>query len=410
MTAPKTSSSATNSTAADPLIKTKVDFIPDDIQRLPLDQQLRVYWDGGIEWIQTHTLQIIIAAGIGVAIYLGLNALRAFASSRADKIEDQSSLTYVALKVLARTSQFFIIMVPAKLLSRFAGTPQMVDTVIGFLFTVAAVFQVAIWVREILLRLIKRRITIGNPGDHQTLNNAMGLIKLLVTVALFAVASIVVLDNLGVNVTGLVAGLGIGGIAIGMAAKGIFDDLFSALSIIFDQPFRQGDTVQYDQTTATVEKIGLKSTRLRAATGEQKIISNTNLLGKEITNLSRLYRRQIRFQLGLIYQSSPDKVHAFPDLCKKIVEQAGHKFVRCVMVAFGASSLDFELLFDVNSDDLAYVAKEKGRVGILLWEEFSRHGIELAYPTQTTFTAAPDGTLVMPYSEEKPQKKRGAPA
>src|SRR5690606_18373644 len=101
-------------------------------------------------------------------------------------------------------------------------------------------------------------------GQADTLSNAMALIRVLVTVALFAIATVVVLDNLGVNVTGLVAGLGIGGIAIGLAAQGIFSDLFAALSIIFDKPFRRGEIITYDQTTATVERIGLKSTRLRA--------------------------------------------------------------------------------------------------------------------------------------------------
>src|SRR3546814_6955493 len=119
----------------------------------------------------------------------------------------------------------------------------------------------------------------------------MGIIRVIVTFVLFAIAAVVVLDNLGVNVTGLVAGLGIGGIAIGLAAQGIFSDLFAALSIIFDKPFLKGETINYDQTTATVERIGLKSTRLRAITGEKKIISNTNLLGKEITSYVDLDHR-----------------------------------------------------------------------------------------------------------------------
>ncbi len=395
-----------NGEAAKPLIETKVDFVPDNIQVLPLDQQLRYYWNSSIEWIQSHTLAIIIAAVVGTLIYLALNWLKGFGSRYADRHEDESSLTYIALKALARTSQFFILMVPLKLLSRYTGAPVTVDTTINFLFTVAAVFQVAIWVREIIMGFIRRRTLIGEPGDHETLTNAMGLISLLISVGLFAIAAIVVLDNLGVNVTGLIAGLGIGGIAIGMAAKGIFDDLFSALSIIFDKPFRRGDTVQYDQTTATVEKIGLKSTRLRAVTGEQKVISNTNLLGKEITNLTRLYRRRVHFAIGVVYHVDPAKARALPDICRSVVEEAGHEYVRCAMTAFGPSSLDFELLFDVNSDDLAHVANEKGRVGIMLWEAFGREQIELAYPTQTTYTAAPDGTLVMPYAEERPAHPR----
>src|SRR3546814_15856712 len=110
----------------------------------------------------------------------------------------------------------------------------------------------AIWAREIILGLVERRTT---ADESQSLANAMGLIRVLVTFALFAIALIVVLDNLGVNVTGLVAGLGIGGIAIGLAAQVIFSDLFAALSIIFAKPFRQGEVITYDQTHARVDRI-----------------------------------------------------------------------------------------------------------------------------------------------------------
>src|SRR3546814_17699230 len=126
----------------------------------------------------------------------------------------------------------------------------------------------------------------------------MGIIRVIVTFVLFAIAAVVVLDNLGVNVTGLVAGLGIGGIAIGLAAQGIFSDLFAALSIIFDKPFLKGETINYDQTTATVERIGHKSTRLRAITGKKKIYSNNNLLGKEINRSFDLDHRRIKFALA----------------------------------------------------------------------------------------------------------------
>jgi small-conductance mechanosensitive channel len=114
----------------------------------------------------------------------------------------------------------------------------------------------------------------------------MAIIRVLVSVALFAIAGILILDNLGVNVTALVAGLGIGGIAIGLAAQGIFSDLFAALAILFDKPFKKGDTIRYDQSTGTVERIGLKTTRLRSLTGEQLIMANTKLLEREIHNLA----------------------------------------------------------------------------------------------------------------------------
>ena len=140
----------------------------------------------------------------------------------------------------------------------------------------------------------------------------MSIIRVLVSVAAFALALIVILDNLGVNVTTLIAGLGIGGIAIGLAAQGIFSDLFAALAIVFDRPFRRGDTINYggrvDQggTTGTVERIGLKSTRIRSRTGEMVVMANTKLLENELTNIdeARVYRIWLPF--GVVYQTDPE--------------------------------------------------------------------------------------------------------
>ena len=126
----------------------------------------------------------------------------------------------------------------------------------------------------------------------------MAIIRVLVSVALFAIAIIVILDNLGVNVTALVAGLGIGGIAIGLAAQGIFSDLFAALAILFDKPFRRGDTIRYDNSVGTVERIGLKTTRLRSLTGEQMVMANTKLLEREIHNLADGRSRRLTLTFG----------------------------------------------------------------------------------------------------------------
>ena len=131
------------------------------------------------------------------------------------------------------------------------------------MFVISAAFQAAVWARELVLGYVEHRV--GADEQHSTLGSAVGIIRLLVTVALFAIAIILILDNVGVNVTGLIAGLGIGGIAIGLAAQGIFSDLFAALSIIFDKPFRRGDVIRIEGVQGHVEDIGLKTTRIRVA-------------------------------------------------------------------------------------------------------------------------------------------------
>ncbi|APL94829.1 hypothetical protein Sj15T_33750 [Sphingobium sp. TA15] len=356
-------------------------------------------WQSTVHWFSLHYLQILIAIGAAVVIYSLLTALRSVGGRLKGHPGDTLGLANVAGRAFARTTHFFMAMVAARLVVSYANPPQMVLKTVAFLFTIAAVFQCAIWAREIILGLVERRTT---ADESQSLANAMGLIRVLVTFALFAIALIVVLDNLGVNVTGLVAGLGIGGIAIGLAAQGIFSDLFAALSIIFDKPFRQGEVITYDQTTARVERIGLKSTHLRAMSGEKKVISNANLLQKEITSLQTLAQRRVTFAIGIIYQTPEDKAEAIPAMLKEIVEAEGHVFVNAGLVSFGASSLDYQLNFDVPDPDTHDYFLSRHRVGLAIWKRFNAEGIEFAYPTQTSFTAAPDGRAIMPYAEVQP--------
>lgn len=361
---------------------------------------LRTFWDQTLAWWSDHATQIVIAVAAGTVIYLILAAIRQFGQRLRDRPGDTLTLTHVAGRVFAKTTHLFMALAAAKLVAGFANPPAVVATTIGFLFTLSAVFQGAFWVRAAILGMVE--IKAGADDNSDTLANAMGIIKILVSVALFAVAAIVVLDNLGVNVTGLVAGLGIGGIAIGLAAQGIFSDLFAALSIIFDKPFRRGETIHYDATTATVERIGLKSTRLRAVTGEKKVMSNTNLLQKEITSYQALDHRRIKFAIGVIYQTDPDRAERIPDILRDIIEGLGGTFVRSGFVGFGASSLDFEVEFDVYLPDWDAVYQVRHRIGIGILKRFNAEGLEFAYPTQTTFTAAPDGRMIMPYAEVQP--------
>jgi small-conductance mechanosensitive channel len=301
---------------------------------------------------------------------------------------------------MARTRLWFMVAMAARLVAGPALAPEVVASTIEVLFVIAATLQVALWTRELALGVIEHRA--GGLEANSGLGSAIGIIRLLITIVIFVIALVVILDNLGINVTGLVAGLGIGGIAIGLAAKGIFDDLFSALSIIFDKPFRRGDSISWDSTSGTVETIGLKSTRIRAVTGEEVVISNTNLLGKELHNMARLNRRRITQAFGIVYQTDPELCARIPAIVGEVV--AGCEkcaLVRCGMTGFGASSLDFELQFDVKSEVWQKVFDARSQVLIALLRRFNEEGIEFAYPTQTSFTAAPDGSLIMPYPPEE---------
>jgi small-conductance mechanosensitive channel len=264
-------------------------------------------------------------------------------------------------------------------------------------FVIVAAIQGAIWARELIMGIVTREA--GDEVGETALDNARSVIRVLVSVALFAIAIIVILDNLGVNVTALVAGLGIGGIAIGLAAQGIFSDLFAALAILLDKPFRRGETIRYDDSVGTVEKIGLKTTRLRSLTGEGLVMSNKNLLDREIHNFAEGHSRRTTFVFNIIYQTPPELLEQIPEIVAGVVKtRSGCHFVRCAITNLAASSIDYEMVFESATVDADMVGADRTAIVVELVRAFALHGIEFAYPTQTTFTAAPDGTMIMPYA------------
>lgn len=351
-------------------------------------------------WFSQHALQIAIACGAGALIVVLLIGLKGLLLRAAAQLGGDGSWPALVGSVIRHTRLSFMIALAARLVKGYANAPELVGQTITFVFIVAATFQVAVWTRTFVLGFIEHRAGNGSADPHLT--SAMAIIRLLVSVAVFAIATIFVLDNLGVNVTGLVAGLGVGGIAIGLAAQGIFGDLFAALSILFDKPFQVGDTIVYQgkegPITGVVERIGLKSTRIRALTGELRIIANAKLLEQELTNMAgqRLFRMQIA--IGVVYHTDPELAEAIPAIMQDVVEAAGQTFVRANFAAFGPSSLDYQLLFEAEVNDMPEAKAAYQAVALALLRAFRARGIEFAYPTQTTYTAAPDGTLILPYA------------
>jgi small-conductance mechanosensitive channel len=355
-------------------------------------------------WVSNNGVDILIAAAIGTLIALGLIAIRSFAVRTVRKMAaaDNPHWPLIFAKAAAKTNLFFIVMCAAELVAEHAATPPAILRVVNILFVIAAVLQAAIWVRELVLGYIQHRA--GVDDEQSTLSSAIGIIRLLVTVAIFAIAIILILDNLGVNVTGLIAGLGIGGIAIGLAAQGIFSDLFAALSIIFDRPFRRGQTITFGSppTTGTVERIGLKSTRIRSLNGEEVVISNAKLLDLQVQNWALLQQRRGVMLFGVTYQTPPETLALIPGELKALADaQALTTFDRAHAIAFGPSAIDFEFVFHVESSDIVDFMAARQAIMIGMMKRFRELGVDFAYPTQVTYTAAPDGKLVMPYPHVK---------
>src|SRR5688572_5733594 len=370
---------------------------------LNLSQKSNALAEQASDWLTNNSVDIVIAAGIGIVIALLLLGLRMLGSRLVARRSDHPHWPLIFARVIARTNLFFIVMASAELVAEHAATPPAFLRVIHILFVIAAAVQAAVWARELVLGYVEHRV--GVDESNSTLGSAIGIIRLLVTVALFAIAIILILDNVGVNVTGLVAGLGIGGIAIGLAAQGIFSDLFAALSIIFDKPFRRGDAIAIEGVQGRVEDIGLKTTRIRSISGEQVIVSNAKLLDQQIRNFAHLGHRRFTMPFGLVYQTPPDTLEGVPAMLEAVVEAHDKaSFVRCGLTAFGQSSLDFELQFDVHIADFEQAFAVRHDIALEVLRRFNEAGIAFAYPTQTSFTAAPDGTFVLPYAEPKKEE------
>jgi small-conductance mechanosensitive channel len=358
-------------------------------------------FEGIVRWIELNQDQLPIGLGVAGAIILVMLGLRALGGWLITGDPDCLRWRGVIGRVFQKTTIFFMVAAAFNIVVTYAAVPGKLERLADILFTIAFAFQGAIWARELILGLIGRR-AVDDAGES-AIGNAMALIRVLVSVALFAIAIIVILDNLGVNVTALIAGLGVGGIAIGLAAQGIFSDLFAALSILFDKPFRRGDTIRYGQSIGTVERIGLKTTRLRSLDGQQLVMANTKLLEQEINNFAEGHSRRTTMNFGVIYQTSPDQLEEIPELARGVINgRTGCTLIRCAITAFGPSSIDFELIFDSASTDMDVVGADRTKIVADMMRTFAAHGVEFAYPTQTTFTAAPDGTMIMPYAQVQP--------
>src|SRR5438270_1176582 len=279
-------------------------------------------------------------------------------------------------RVLAKTNLLFMILAAADVVGTYAELPERPERLIHVAFVIAFALQGAVWGRELILGLIGRKV--AEEQGAGTFGNAMAIIRVLVSVALFAIAGVLILENLNINVTALLAGLGIGGIAIGLAAQGIFSDLFAALSILFDKPFKKGDTIRYDQSTGTVERIGLKTTRLRSLTGEQLVMANTKLLEREIHNMAAAKARRVTIYLAVGGKVSAASIDAVTSAAADAVAaQKSCKLIRCVLSGAAAGALAFDLVYDDTTTSADKLADDRSQILRSLIEAFEANELQL---------------------------------
>jgi len=211
-------------------------------------------------------------------------------------------------------------------------------------------------------------------------------ILMTVKVIVWGLAIIILLDNFGIKVSALIAGLGIGGVAIALAAQSILGDLFSYFSIFFDRPFEIGDFIIVGDLLGTVEHIGIKTTRVRSLGGEQLVFSNTDLTNSRVRNYKRMDRRRVVFRLGVTYETGLRELKEIPVVITNIIKGIDDTvFDRAHFFSYGDFSLVFEVVYYVIGSDYNKYMDIQQEINLKIKEEFEKHGIEFAYPTQTLY-------------------------
>ena len=327
------------------------------------------------------------AAGIIFLAYLVLRIVVGFFRRRVRKFTETTTSGWDdgIAQTLDATKTWFLLLLAVFVGSMVLDLPDRARDIVQTVAILALLLQAALWGSKLLKFVIEYYMKQQRESDPAlaTTVSAMSFVGNLV---LWSVVLLLALDNMGVDVTALVAGLGVGGIAVALAAQNILGDLFASLSIVLDKPFVLGDFIIVGDEMGTVEKIGLKTTRVRALSGEQLIFANNDLLDSRIRNFKRMQERRVVFTIGVIYETTQEQLTAIPNIIRSAVEsQKDARFDRAHFKEFGDFSLNFETVYYVLVSDYNVYMDVQQAINLRLFEKFAAEGIEFAYPTQKLF-------------------------
>ncbi|MFH2137414.1 MAG: mechanosensitive ion channel family protein [Candidatus Omnitrophota bacterium] len=250
----------------------------------------------------------------------------------------------------------------------------------AFILTIVAIRTLISFMNFIMLPFL-----LGKEKNEARERSLKGLL-LVVRIVVWGVGIVFLLDNMGFNVSAVIAGLGIGGIAVALAAQAVLGDLFSFFSIMFDRPFEIGDFIIIGDYMGAVENIGIKTTRIRSLGGEQLIFSNTDLTNSRVRNYKRMEQRRVVFSLGVTYQTTQAQVKEIPGIIKSIINGISDaKFDRAHFSAYGDFALKIEIVYYVIGADYNKYMDIQQEINLKIMQEFAKRSIEFAYPTQTLY-------------------------
>lgn len=338
-----------------------------------------LFGNSALSWLLAVGLTALTLAALFILKRTALQRLRRFAARTATKVDD------LVVEVLGSTRGFILLGAAIYVGTSLLSIPEPTARILDRVFVVLLFLQGALW-GNATIGFSRNRIATPGDGPDPATASAIRAMIFVARLLLWGITTLLVLDNLGVNITGLVAGLGIGGIAVALALQNILGDLFASLSILLDKPFVVGDFVVVDAHLGTIENIGLKTTRLRSLSGEQIVISNADLLSSRIRNFKRMAERRVVTSIGVTYQTPPPKLATAAAIIRESIrEQDGTRLDRVHFKDFGASALDFEAVYYVLDPDYNHFMDVQQAINLRIFERFAQENIDFAYPTQTVF-------------------------
>lgn len=317
---------------------------------------------------------------VKIATYVLVKRLSLLAQRTTTSIDD------TVIRILGATRFFLSAVVAVYVGAQFLAIRPDVAGWLRLAAVLAFLLQTGLWlsaaVTATAARMREKKIARGDTAGL----GIIAMMGLFGRVVVWVVIVLLALDNLGVNITAAVAGLGIGGIAVALAAQNILGDIFASVSIMLDQPFVIGDTIQLGDMTGTVEHIGVKNTRVRSVNGEQLVFANGDLLSSRLRNYQRMAERRVLLVLQVTYQTPVATLERVPAVVRQIVEEEEQaRFDRAHLKAFGASSIDFEIVYWIKTPDYAVFMDTQQRINLEVLRQFERIGAGFAYPTQTLY-------------------------
>jgi len=329
--------------------------------------------------------QWLLAVIASVAVFLALKLVIGLATRRLGSIASQTGtqLDDGIITVLGKTKWWLLAMLALFTGSLFVELPDRWRDSTHSILILALLLQIGIWGGTALHFALDhyRQSQIKKDPGSVTALNAIGLFA---RVLLWLAILLLVLDNLGFNVTALIAGLGVGGVAVALAVQNILGDLFASLSILIDKPFVVGDFLIIDDYMGSVEHVGLKTTRVRSLSGEQLIFSNSDLLKSRLRNYGRMFERRVEFTIGVTYDTSREQLQKIPGIMRNAIEaQHRTRFDRSHFARYGDFSLNIETVYYVLGPDYNLYMDIQQAINLDINEKFEQAGIEFAYPTQT---------------------------